>query len=383
MTVDQWSIRRLFLIVGTCPLALAVVLIVVSFTGLGHAERLRPALMAAAVLGIAAALCTFAASRGLASRLQALATGVAALAAAGERNALAEMRDGRSEITVLAANVDLVTSVLTEALDSLSRIHTVIVRSISDLGDDTQTVRGSAKTTSEMFGAIENTAQVVSRNITTIADGSHELDTSIGEICRSVNEAANVAAGAVASAELTTVTMGKLDDSSREIEDVVRLITSIAEQTNLLALNATIEAARAGNAGKGFAVVAEEVKQLAQETARATQDVSVRVNTIQGDAKRAALSIAEVTSVIKRISEHQTTIVSAVEKQRSTIHAINFEASEAAQGAGEIATKIAARATTAGSAAQTMGRAMHSVVTLVEITRELEGVIGRLTPSPG
>ncbi len=149
-----------------------------------------------------------------------------------------------------------------------------------------------------------------------------------------------MATGAVQSVVATTGTMNKLGDSSREIGDVVRLITSIAEQTNLLALNATIEAARAGDAGKGFAVVADEVKQLAQETARATEDISKRVETIQEDADQATKAITEIAGVITRINEFQTTIASAVEEQTATTQAINAGVSEAATGSGQIARSI-------------------------------------------
>jgi methyl-accepting chemotaxis protein len=134
--------------------------------------------------------------------------------------------------------------------------------------------------------------------------------------------------------------MGKLGESSAEIGNVIKVITSIAEQTNLLALNATIEAARAGDAGKGFAVVASEVKDLAQETARATEDISHRVEAIQVDTDGAVVAIEKISGVIARISDFQTTIASAVEEQTVTTNEMSRSVAEAATAGGEVAATI-------------------------------------------
>ncbi len=169
--------------------------------------------------------------------------------------------------------------------------------------------------------------------------------------------------------------MNKLGDSSREIGDVVRLITSIAEQTNLLALNATIEAARAGDAGKGFAVVADEVKQLAQETARATEDISKRVETIQEDADQATQAISEIAGVITRINEFQTTIASAVEEQTATTQAINAGVADAATGSGQIAHSIAGVAGSSSTTAASMGEARTNAAELSGMSDELAQIV--------
>jgi methyl-accepting chemotaxis protein len=164
-----------------------------------------------------------------------------------------------------------------------------------------------------------------------VSAGSEEMGASIREISQNATEAAQVAGEAVGLAARTSNTMNQLGDSSSEIGDVIRTITAIAEQTNLLALNATIEAARAGESGKGFAVVAAEVKDLAQETARATEDISKRVQAIQADTGGAVEAIEEITRVIGRISDYQTTIASAVEEQTATTAEMNRSVAEAAR----------------------------------------------------
>jgi methyl-accepting chemotaxis protein len=143
-------------------------------------------------------------------------------------------------------------------------------------------------------------AEQVSRNVQTVAAGAEEMGASIREIANSASEAAQVATEAVEIVGSVNSTVAQLGASSAEIGNVVKLITTIAEQTNLLALNATIEAARAGDAGKGFAVVASEVKDLAQETAKATDDISGRVQAIQADAEAAVSAISRIVEVIDK-----------------------------------------------------------------------------------
>jgi methyl-accepting chemotaxis protein len=225
------------------------------------------------------------------------------------------------------------------------------------------------------MGSVSATADEVSANIQAVAAGGEEMGVSIGEIARSANDAAREATEAVSAVEATTGTMDKLSESSRQIGDVVRLITSIAEQTNLLALNATIEAARAGDAGKGFAVVADEVKQLAQETARATEDISNRVETIQQDAVQAGEAILSVAGVITRINEFQATIASAVEQQTATTQAINAGVSLAAQGSAQIAQAIGEVARGAAGTSASMAQGNASAQELSVMRGELDALI--------
>ena len=166
------------------------------------------------------------------------------------------------------------------------------------------------------------------------------MGSAIREISSNANEAARVAQEATAAAEATTQTVEKLGRSSKEIDDVIHTITAIAEQTNLLALNATIEAARAGEAGKGFAVVAGEVKDLAAETAKATDNVTGRIAKIQEDTDSAVRAIRRISEIISQINDFQTTIAAAVEEQTATTNEMARSVTEAASGSSTIATNI-------------------------------------------
>ncbi len=194
-----------------------------------------------------------------------------------------------------------------------------------------------------------NAAQQVNENVQTVASAIEEMNASTREISTNANEAFNVATVAVKVAETTNRTVTQLGVSSAEIGKVVKVINSIAEQTNLLALNATIEAARAGEAGKGFAVVANEVKELAKETARATEDISQKIEAIQSDTTKSVEAIAEITSVISKINEISNTIASAVEEQSATNSEISRSVAEAATGTTGITDNIARVAEAANS----------------------------------
>jgi methyl-accepting chemotaxis protein len=237
-------------------------------------------------------------------------------------------------------------------------------------------VAGSAEDASIQAQSVAASASEVSENVQTVAAGAQEMGASIGEIARNAQEAAHVATGAVSAVEETTGTMLKLGESSKEIGDVIRLITSIAEQTNLLALNATIEAARAGDAGKGFAVVADEVKQLAQETARATDDISRRVQAIQEDAERASTAIGDISAVISRINEYQTTIAGAVEEQTATTQDMNLGINEAATGSTRIADGVTGLAEASSRTAIAMSEARQSAEELHRMSDEVRRAVG-------
>ncbi|MGI5239684.1 methyl-accepting chemotaxis protein [Dactylosporangium sp. CA-139066] len=211
----------------------------------------------------------------------------------------------------------------------------------------------------------------ISQDIGTVATGSEEIGASIQEIARSTSDAAATADRAVRQAADAAGVLGRLGQSSGEIETVVRLITSIAEQTNLLALNATIEAARAGDAGKGFAVVATEVKDLAQETARATEDIATRVGAIQRDSAAAVAAIEQISDVISTIRDAQASIAAAVEEQSATTSEMSRTVGQVAGRAQQINDNVTS---VAAVAEETTGVARGTA----ETAAELNGIAGDL-----
>lgn len=219
-------------------------------------------------------------------------------------------------------------------------------------------IHSSATETAERSEVVAAAAEQVSSNVRTVAAATEEMSSSIREIAQSTSTAVGIASSAVSTARTANSTVARLGSSSVEIGNVVKLITSIAEQTNLLALNATIEAARAGEAGKGFAVVAGEVKDLARETAQATEDIGRRIEAIQTDSQAAADAISEVSGIIERINATQQTIASAVEEQTATTNEISRNISEAAQGADGIAESISAVAKAAAAAREGVGQTL-------------------------
>jgi methyl-accepting chemotaxis protein len=188
-----------------------------------------------------------------------------------------------------------------------------------------------------------------------------------------------VAAEAVSTAQETSDAVNDLDRASREIGEIVKVITSIAEQTNLLALNATIEAARAGDAGKGFAVVASEVKELAQETSRATDDITAKISSIQGTTVRATTAIAQITRVIAQINENQTTIAAAVEEQTATTSEISRNVNDVSTGSSHIADTIGNIADSAANTASGAEATHKSAQDLAELAQRVQTLVNQFT----
>src|SRR5271154_6037911 len=172
--------------------------------------------------------------------------------------------------------------------------------------------------TAAQSNSVSRDTQQVSQNLNSLSIGASEMTSTIQSIATNAQDAAKVASTAVDAARAANVSVTKLGKSSAEIGQVIKVITSIAQQTNLLALNATIEAARAGEAGKGFAVVANEVKELAKQTAKATEDIGHKINAIQADTDGAAMAIGTVSAVINKINDISATIAAAVEQQGAT-----------------------------------------------------------------
>jgi len=205
------------------------------------------------------------------------------------------------------------------------------------------------------------------------------MGASIREIAKNAHESAKVATGAVKVAEETNQIVSKLGESSTEIGQVIKVITSIAQQTNLLALNATIEAARAGEAGKGFAVVANEVKELAKQTAKATEDISRKIEAIQTDTKSAVGAIGQISEVIRQVNDISNTIATAVEEQNATTNEMARNVGEAAKGSSEITRNISGVAEAAKSTTQGAGDSAKAAESLAHMSTELRELVQKFT----
>ena len=240
-----------------------------------------------------------------------------------------------------------------------------------------QQMASNAEETSTQAGVVSAASEEVSKNVQVVATGTEEMSASIREIAKSSNEAARVAKQAVGVADSANSTISELGDASVEIGKVIKVITSIAQQTNLLALNATIEAARAGEAGKGFAVVANEVKELAKQTAQATEDISQKIEAIQTGSKGAVEAIGEVSTIINQINDISNTIASSVEEQTATTNEIGRNVGEASRGSSEIAQNISGVAAAADSTTQGANDTLNAAKALSEMARQLQELVSQ------
>jgi len=264
---------------------------------------------------------------------------------------------------------------LHQVIQSITGTAIQVAGASEELSATSQQITANSEETSAQAKVVSDATTQVSQNLQTVATGAEQMGASIKEIAKNATEAAKVATSAVKVAETTTATVSKLGDSSTEIGQVIKVITSIAQQTNLLALNATIEAARAGEAGKGFAVVANEVKELAKETAKATEDISRKIEAIQTDTKAAVDAIATISDVINQINGISNTIATAVEEQNATTNEMARNVSEAAHGSGEITSNIAGVAQAAESTSRGASDTQKAAQQLVETSAELRRLV--------
>jgi methyl-accepting chemotaxis protein len=272
---------------------------------------------------------------------------------------LAEIADGDGDLTARIA--DEAVDELGETARGFNRFADRMQRLVAEVAlqaDDVsaaavalRTVSGEltsgAEQTSTQAGVVSASAEEVSAIVSTMAAAAEEMNASIAEIARSTSQASEVVQSSVQAAEDANATITQLGERSEEIQSVVQLITAIAAQTNLLALNATIEAARAGDAGKGFAVVAGEVKDLAEQTATATDSIAQQIAAIRSGSDEAMVAISRIATVVNDINSAQLTIASAIEEQTATTSELSRNVGETAVGAGEIAASISDVARTA------------------------------------
>lgn len=250
-----------------------------------------------------------------------------------------------------------------------------LASSSEELTSVSQQMASSSEETRAQASMVSSAGEQMSKNAQNVSRSVEDLGASIREIAKSAHEAAKVATTGVEVANTTTATVAKLGESSAEIGKVLKVITSIAQQTNLLALNATIEAARAGEAGKGFAVVANEVKELAKETAKATEDIGQKIDAIRQVTQGTVEAIAQISQIIIRINDYQSTIASAVEEQSATTREIGVSGSDAARGSAEIARNIASVAQASQHAAEGASNTQKAAQELAHMAAELQRLV--------
>jgi len=306
--------------------------------------------------------------------------------------------DSMLSVVDAAADGDLTHTVAVTGTDAIGRMGDGLGGFLGDLRGRVQGIAGTAhaltgaseqltavshqmgansEQTAAQAGTVSAAAEQVSQSVQTVAAAVEEMGASIKEISKNASDGARIASSAAAVAQQTNATIAKLGTSSAEIGQVIKVITSIAQQTNLLALNATIEAARAGEAGKGFAVVANEVKELAKETAKATEEIGDKIAAIQADTGSAVAAIREITDIVSQINDISTAIAAAVEEQTATTAEISRNVSEAARGSSEIAQNVTSVAQSAQDTTAGANSTRDAATELRRMAAELQDMVGR------
>jgi methyl-accepting chemotaxis protein len=287
--------------------------------------------------------------------------------------------DGRDELGVMGRDLDQAITSVGETVRELVATATALSTAASQLSNVSDELTTGAGDASGKAGSAAEAAVQITSSVQSVAAGAEQMTASIREIAATSSQAAQVANESMVIATTTSTQIAELGQASLEIGDVVKLITSIAEQTNLLALNATIEAARAGDAGKGFAVVASEVKDLAQETARATDDITAKIASIQQRSAGAGAAIVRIEEVIGQLSDYSTTIASAVEEQSATTNEMTRSISDAATGSGQVQASFAAVSEVTAATSDVARASKDAADDLSGLAVKLNALVGRFS----
>ncbi|ATX82913.1 Methyl-accepting chemotaxis protein [Mariprofundus ferrinatatus] len=278
----------------------------------------------------------------------------------------------KDEIGQLGVSLNSFAAEISDSIRAISSNSQTLSGAAEELTSVSQQMGANAEETSAQAGVVAGASETISSNVQTVASGIEELSATTREIAGNASEAAKVALSAVETADVANATVSKLNVSSTEIGEIINAINSIAQQTKLLALNATIEAARAGEAGKGFAVVANEVKDLAMETGKASDDIARKIEIIQSDTTEAVAAISKINEVIALVNEFQSTIASAVEEQSATAGEISRNVADVAQGSGQITQNIAGVAEAAQSTSTGANDTLQASAELSRMAAELQ-----------
>ncbi|HTW32389.1 MAG TPA: methyl-accepting chemotaxis protein [Candidatus Sulfotelmatobacter sp.] len=281
----------------------------------------------------------------------------------------------QDELGDLTSAINKVNRSLKTTISSIAEHSQQVASASEQLSASSQQITANSEETSSQANVVSEATQHVSQNLQSVSSGAEEMTSTIQSIAANAHEASTVANRAVQTAESAHTTIGKLGESSAEIGEVINVITSIAQQTKLLALNATIEAARAGEAGKGFAVVANEVKELARQTAKATEDISRKITAIQTDTNGAVEAIGTISTVIHQVNDISGTIATAVEEQSATTNEMTRNVSDAAKGSEQITQNIAGVAQAAQGTSTSAQESQKAANELAGMAQQLRGLV--------